>query len=88
MGTASEANEASAAQLSRTSYRIQNLCYGPAMCIFSMCSLHQGMASHVFPGAIPQPGLEDVVLSSVPLDQPGLTQSHMGNFPKSQVDSI
>ena len=72
MGTASEAF---AGQLSQTSSRT---------CVLFI----QITASHVLPSAIPQPGLEDVVLFSVPLDQPGLTQSHMGVLPMSQVDPI
>ena len=95
MGTASEAF---AGQLSQTSSRTQNLFHELAMCIFpcvlfTMCIFPcvlfiQITASHVLPSAIPQPGLEDVVLFSVPLDQPGLTQSHMGVLPMSQVDPI
>lgn len=85
MGTASEAV---AGQLSQTSSRTQNLFHELAMCIFPCVLFIKITASHVLPSAIPQPGLEDVVLFSVPLDQPGLTQSHMGVLPMSQVDPI
>ena len=85
MGTASEAF---AGQLSQTSSRTQNLFHELAMCIFPCVLFIKITASHVLPSAIPQPGLEDVVLFSVPLDQPGLTQSHMGVLPMSQVDPI